>query len=581
MAGLHALDMAPCEHDVAFAGRGFLTLMSMLQIVIPMAGRGSRFAQAGFTVPKPLIPMGGRPMIQWVIENIRPTRPHQFTFICLAEHLSRYPEVSAELRRLCPSCNIVPVDAVTEGAACTVLLAREIIDSDDPLMIANSDQIADLPIDVYLTRGDAPDLAGLIMTFWADHPKWSYCRMREDGTVSEVVEKQVVSNEATVGIYNFGHGKDFVRAADAMIDADLRVNGEFYVAPCYNQLIAKGATILTARTGREHAGMYGLGTPEDLESFKTTRYYQDRMLRSASVWWRLASKMSRVLALFRSSDARDRIQLQHRIDRLPLIGQATRLFKKIRARAVQRSPEDYVKMQKQSYECYASADRVTPGDIDGDYVVGSWRAHDGWPDYNDYLMKYVPRDESWLAIEYGCGPGRNLRRWSSIFRRIDGVDISTKNLENALVFLGDLPPSKKPNLYVTHGMDCGNVPKGSYDFAFSTICLQHICVYDVRFSILKSLFECLKPGGRISIQMGYGVPSPGTVSYYKNYVQARGTNRIRDVAIGSPDEVRADLEKIGFRSFEYWIRPVGPGDAHPNWIFFTALKPTLFGPPKI
>jgi dTDP-glucose pyrophosphorylase len=247
-----------------------------MNIVIPMAGRGSRFSNAGYNTPKPLIPVGGRPMIEWIIENIRPQRAHRFIFLCLAEHLERYPEVPAALQSLCPGCEIVPVSQVTEGAACTVLLARQFIDSTEPLMIANSDQIVDLAINDYLAASDAPDTAGLIMTFWSDHPKWSYCRMRDDGTVSEVVEKQVVSNEATVGIYNFARGGDFVRAADSMIAADLRVNGEFYVAPCYNQLINAGDKVVTMKTGREYDGMYGVGTPEDLEFFKTTQYFQSR-----------------------------------------------------------------------------------------------------------------------------------------------------------------------------------------------------------------------------------------------------------------------------------------------------------------
>jgi len=250
--------------------------VSTLQIVVPMAGRGSRFANAGYTTPKPLIPVGGRPMIQWIIDNIRPNRPHQFTFICLAEHLEKYPEVPAELKRICPGCNIIPVRAVTEGAACTVLLAKEIINSDDPLMIANSDQIVDLDINDYLAAADSPGVGGLIMTFWADHPKWSYCRMRADGTVSEVLEKQVVSNEATVGIYNFRKGRDYVRAAEQMIAKNLRVNGEFYVAPTYNQLIEEGARVITMKTGEERKGMYGLGIPEDLDFFKTTEYYRKR-----------------------------------------------------------------------------------------------------------------------------------------------------------------------------------------------------------------------------------------------------------------------------------------------------------------
>jgi len=252
----------------------------MLNIVIPMAGRGSRFANAGYLDPKPLIPMGGRTMIEWVIENIRPLRAHHFIFLCLQEHLERYPAVAAKLHEICPGCAIVSVSQVTEGAACTVLLARDFLDSDDPLMIANSDQIVDLPIEDYLAVGDAPGIAGHIMTFWADDPKWSYCRMREDGTVSEVVEKKVISTEATVGIYNFAHGRDFVRAADHMIRQDLRVNNEFYVAPCYNQLIAGGSRVVVARTGREYDGMYGLGIPADLDFFKTTPHFLQKAIAS-------------------------------------------------------------------------------------------------------------------------------------------------------------------------------------------------------------------------------------------------------------------------------------------------------------
>ena len=246
----------------------------MLQIVVPMAGRGSRFANAGYTEPKPLIPVGGKPMIQWVIDNVRPRREHRFIFICLAEHLTAYPDVPATLRRLCPGCEIVPVDRVTEGAACTVLLARRFIAGDEPLMIANADQFVELPIDDYLAVMDQKQADGLIMTFWADDPKWSFCRLRPDGSVQEVVEKQVVSNDATVGIYNFRRGSDFVQAADQMIAADLRVNNEFYVAPTYNQLIAEGRRIVVAATGRERAGMYGLGVPADLHFFKTTSWFQ-------------------------------------------------------------------------------------------------------------------------------------------------------------------------------------------------------------------------------------------------------------------------------------------------------------------
>lgn len=248
--------------------------MEQMNIVVPMAGRGSRFAAAGYVDPKPLIDVGGKPMVQWVIENVRPSRPHRFIFICLAEHLERYPKITGTLEALCPGCEIIAVNAVTEGAACTVLLARNYINNGSPLMIANSDQFVDLSIEEYLQRLDTTHADGLIMTFWSDHPKWSYCRLRANGTVSEVVEKQVVSNDATVGIYNFARGIDFVTATEEMIACNLRINGEFYVAPVYNTLIKRGATVVTAATGREYAGMWGLGIPSDLQKFMSVKGLQ-------------------------------------------------------------------------------------------------------------------------------------------------------------------------------------------------------------------------------------------------------------------------------------------------------------------
>lgn len=248
----------------------------MLNIVIPMAGRGSRFAEAGFTLPKPLIPLGGKPMVQWVIENLRPAQAHRFHFICLAEHLERYPDVAVALRKLAPGSSITPVRAVTEGAACTVLLTRRLIDTEDPLMIANSDQFVDVDIDLYLAASERPGVDGLIMTFPSQDPKWSYCRMQLDGFVREVVEKRVVSNVATVGIYNFRHGRDFVSGADEMIAANERVNHEFYVAPVYNRLIAAGKRVTTFSVGAEGRGMHGLGTPADYDAFQRSACFLKR-----------------------------------------------------------------------------------------------------------------------------------------------------------------------------------------------------------------------------------------------------------------------------------------------------------------
>jgi dTDP-glucose pyrophosphorylase len=236
----------------------------MLNIVLPIAGRGSRFAKVGYAQPKPLIPVLGQPMIAFVVDNLRPRRDHRFIFLALREHQTQW-DIASTLERAAPGCRIVWVDAVTEGAACTVLLAQAHIDNAQPLMVANTDQFVDTDINAYLAAGDGRD--GLIMTFPANDPKWSFVRKNAQGAVVEVVEKQVVSNEATVGIYNFARGSDFVAAARNMIARDLRVNGEFYVAPTYNQLIAQGQAIATFAIGPEGQGMHGLGTPEDLELF--------------------------------------------------------------------------------------------------------------------------------------------------------------------------------------------------------------------------------------------------------------------------------------------------------------------------
>ena len=232
-----------------------------------MAGRGSRFAQAGFNLPKPLIPVHNVPMIRLVIQNLRPSMPHRFIFLCLREHIERY-NVGRQLRSWAPGCEVIPVNGVTEGAACTVLQARRFIDSAHPLMIANSDQWVDINIDDYLKVMDLSRGDGLIMSMRADDPKWSYIRFDALGNAVEVVEKKVVSFEATVGIYNFRRGSDFVAGADAMIGKNIRTNNEFYVAPVYNELIAAGKSIACCNVGSEGKGMYGLGIPSDLEKFQ-------------------------------------------------------------------------------------------------------------------------------------------------------------------------------------------------------------------------------------------------------------------------------------------------------------------------
>ena len=268
----------------------------------------------------------------------------------------------------------------------------------------------------------------------------------------------------------------------------------------------------------------------------------------------MLNQIRSILPLVFSRSASDRLKLRSAVREVPLLSSFVRKVVRVKARLSQRDSAAYLKMQRSEYELLSAADEVTAGDIKGDYVAGSWREHDAWPDYEEYLMKYVPSDSKWTAIEYGCGPGRNIRRWSSRFQRIDGVDISATNLAHVKQFVsGLIESSKMPNLYVTEGMNCGKAPLESYDFAFSTICLQHICVHEVRTSIFKSLFDCLKPGGRLSAQMGFGTPSPCCVPYKANLYSASETNRGCDVEVASASQLEDDLCSLGYTQFEFWI----------------------------
>jgi dTDP-glucose pyrophosphorylase len=240
----------------------------MLNIVVPMAGLGSRFANAGFREPKPLITIHGVPMIRLVIENLRPkTIDHRFIFIIQETHDKEYGLKKLLIQWAGSSSKVIAINGLTEGAACTVLLAEQFIDHDQPLMIANCDQYINIQMDKYLSAMADPALDGLIMTMTANDPKWSFVGLDSENIVKQVVEKEVISNEATVGIYNFRKGSDFVRAAKLMIAQKLSVNNEYYVAPSYNQLIAEGQKVGIYNIGAEDSGMYGLGIPTDLEKF--------------------------------------------------------------------------------------------------------------------------------------------------------------------------------------------------------------------------------------------------------------------------------------------------------------------------
>ena len=231
-----------------------------LNVLIPMAGAGSRFQQAGYTFPKPLIEVNGKPMIQVVVENLNIEA--NFIYVVQKLHREKY-NLDTLLNLLTPNCSIVEVDGITEGAACTALLAKELVNNDSPLFFANSDQFVEWDSNEFMYKMQETDADGGIVTFNATHPKWSFAKIDDNGLVTEVAEKNPISDIATVGYYFWKHGSDFVKYAESMIEKNIRVNNEFYVCPVFNEAIKDGKKIRTFNTN----GMWGLGTPEDLKTY--------------------------------------------------------------------------------------------------------------------------------------------------------------------------------------------------------------------------------------------------------------------------------------------------------------------------
>jgi len=231
-----------------------------LNVLIPMAGAGSRFEQAGYTFPKPLIDVRNKPMIQVVVENLN--MDANYIYIVQKKHREKY-NLDTLLNLITPGCKIVEVDGITEGAACTALLAKEYINNDAPLFFANSDQFAEWDSNEFMYKMQETDADGGIVVFKATHPKWSFAKINEQGLVTEVAEKNPISDNATVGFYYWKQGSDFVKYAEQMIEKNIRVNNEFYVCPVFNQAIEDGKEIRTFNINK----MWGLGTPEDLRYF--------------------------------------------------------------------------------------------------------------------------------------------------------------------------------------------------------------------------------------------------------------------------------------------------------------------------
>ena len=229
-------------------------------ILIPMAGAGYRFSSAGYTFPKPLIEVNHKPMIQVVVENLNIKA--KFIYIVQKEHYEKY-NLKFLLNLITPNCEIVQVEGITEGAACTTLLAEEYINNDKHLLIVNSDQFVEWDSNSFYYTMTNDNLDGGMLTFKATHPKWSFAKLDENGFITEIAEKKPISDIATVGIYYWNKGSDYVKYAEQMIKKNVRVNNEFYVAPVYNEAILDGFKFKPFNIKK----MWGLGTPEDLKNY--------------------------------------------------------------------------------------------------------------------------------------------------------------------------------------------------------------------------------------------------------------------------------------------------------------------------
>lgn len=240
----------------------------MINIVIPMAGLGSRFQSAGYLDPKPLIKVWGKPMIRVVLENLKPkNQDYQFIVICQKEHSLKYNlrEIISDFEK---KVIILEIEGLTEGQICTVLKSKDLINNEIPILTANSDQFIDFFVDDFITKAQNENLDGLIMTMTSQSPKWSYASTNAEGYVTKTAEKKVISSDATTGIYYFKEGKELVFYSEKMIKDNIRVNHEFYTCPVYNYMIADNKKVKIYPIGCDGSeGMYGLGTPEDLESF--------------------------------------------------------------------------------------------------------------------------------------------------------------------------------------------------------------------------------------------------------------------------------------------------------------------------
>ena len=239
-----------------------VTNTNKVNVLIPMAGVGKRFTDAGYTLPKPLLPLGNKTMIEAVVENLSdPT--FNFIFVINNEQIEQ-----SAIQKILPNITLIEVAGTPQGPAMSCMCASSLINNDDRLIITNCDQIIeDFSYNSLKNFCDYNKVDGVVGTFHSASPKNSYIKVNDDNEIIEIREKQVISSTATNGLHYWTHGKYFVESLGQMIGNRDTVNNEYYVAPSYNYMIKRGMTVKPF-----HYNMhFPIGTPQDYENYKKNR----------------------------------------------------------------------------------------------------------------------------------------------------------------------------------------------------------------------------------------------------------------------------------------------------------------------
>lgn len=247
----------------------------MINILIPMAGEGKAFKEREYTFPKVLVEINGKPMIQVVIENLRFEEEHRFIFIIRKEEDMKY-HLGDVLKLIVENSIFIPIDKPTAGAACSAILAIDYIDNENPLIIANADQVIDEDTNTIYKHFKEQDLDGGIITFNSVHPRWSYVRTDQKGFVIEAAEKRPISKHATVGFYYFKKGSDFVISTIDMVKRNAMVNGQFFICPTFNEMVLKSKKIGIYEIDKK--SFHSLGTPEDVAEYENLIKSKERVV---------------------------------------------------------------------------------------------------------------------------------------------------------------------------------------------------------------------------------------------------------------------------------------------------------------